>query len=103
MTVVFDDAPYMVAVFGSINLLTVYEGTDNSGAGLYCRIRESVTGIVTPPVGIYSDSSVNMSVSGGMSGIGSGTRVFILEVTRSYSGWGFMLGDGNITVLGAKR
>ena len=102
MTVVFDDAPSMVAVFGSINLLTVDEGTYN-GAGLYCRIRESVTGVVTPPVGIYSDSSVNMSVSGGMSGIGSGARVFILEVTRSYSGWGFMLGDGNITAFGAKR
>ena len=102
LQVTFDEAPSMVAVFGSINLLTTDQGIYN-GAGLYCRIRESVSGAVTPAIGIFTDSSTNMNVSGGMSGLGAGAKIFILEVTRSYDGWGFRMGDGNITVFGAKR
>jgi len=40
---------------------------------------------------------------GALSGIGSGVRTFVLEVTRDNSGFDFSVGDVTLTTLGAKR
>jgi hypothetical protein len=101
LSVSFDIAPTMVAVFGTVNVLTA--GGGPGVATLFARVRESVSGTTSPPIGVVTDSSSNIVVVTGLSGIGTGSRTFVLEVTRDNLGFDFSIGDANITVLGAKR
>jgi hypothetical protein len=101
LSVSFDITPIMVAVFGTVNVLTA--GGGPGVAALFARVRESVSGTTSPPIGVVTDSSSNIVITTGLSGIGTGSRTFVLEITRDNSGFNFLIGDANITVLGAKR
>jgi hypothetical protein len=94
-------APSMVVVFGSVNLLTVAGPT--GVATLYLRVRETTTNQTTSAAGQVSSNSLNFVLVGALSGIGSGVRTFVLEVTRDNSGFDFSVGDVTLTTLGAKR
>jgi len=101
LSVSFDIAPTMVAVFGTVNVLTA--GGGPGVATLFARVRESVSGTTSPPIGVVTAESSNIVVVTGLSSIGTGSRTFVLEVTRDNLGFDFSIGDANITVLGAKR
>ena len=93
-------APNMVFVSGFVNILTAY---GNGVVDSYCRVRETSSGIYTIIPGTVSDASCVLFVASGLSGISSGSRTFVFEITQGLGGITFYVSESSLTVWGAKR
>jgi hypothetical protein len=86
-------------VLASINVLFVSGGT----TATFIRAQETVSGAVTSANGVTHGNSVQLTVSNAFTTAFTGVRRFIIEVSQLTSGGSYTVGNGNITVLGAKR
>jgi hypothetical protein len=87
-------------VLASINLLF------DSGSGQtasYIRVRETTTGSATVDNGVTHSNSVQLTVINALTTAFTGTRTFVIEVSQLTSGANYIVGNANITILGAKR
>jgi hypothetical protein len=87
-------------VLASINLLF------DSGSGQtasYIRVRETTTGSATVDNGVTHSNSVQLTVINALTSAFTGTRTFVIEVSQLTSGANYIVGNANITILGAKR
>ncbi len=87
-------------VLASINLL--FDGGSGQTAS-YIRVRETTTGVVSFDNGVTHTNSVQLTVVNAFTTAFAGVKTFVVEVSQLTTGANYIVGNANITVLGAKR
>ena len=93
-----------VAVNATVVLASINVLFDSGGqTATFIRAQETVSGAVTSANGVTHSNSVQITVNNAFTTAFTGVRRFIIEVSQLTSGGSYIVGNGNITVLGAKR
>ena len=96
-----EQPPARVVVMCFANFWTT--GGNTGGATLGLWVENINTGKVIPAAGVYTPSSITVAAIGTMTGISAWTQGFRVWASHAGFGWDFLIGSGNLTVIGIKR